>query len=137
MGAKQKNRGTTMRSRQDSRHIKRKFRGRGEARDLSKRKFRDLLNSFFEDKEFFKAWKSKFRGRGETEARNFSSFLGHFEVDVRTSETSGRESYYFLQFAFGIALGASLCIHLVKNLLSLSTDHYFCISIAWSNWGVR
>ena len=130
MGAKQKNRGTTMRSRQDSRHIKRKFRGRGEARDLSKRKFRDLLNSFFEDKEFFKAWKSKFRGRGETEARNFSSFLGHFEVDVRTSQTSARDwrgicfepSFHG---AFCLSISYTISIFTCLNRLALLLQIYY------------
>ena len=30
-----------------------------------------------------------FRGRGRGEARNFSSFLGHFEVEARPSRNSG------------------------------------------------
>ena len=32
-----------------------------------------------------------FRGRGRDEARNFASFLGHFEVEARPSRTSGKE----------------------------------------------
>ena len=81
MGAKEKNRGTTMRSRQDSRHIKRKFRGRG-LRPL-KRKFRDLLNSFFRGQGIFQGLEIKIsrsrRDRGEEFFLIPRSFRGRYE----------------------------------------------------------
>ena len=38
-----------------------------------------------------------FRGRGRDEARNFASFLGHFEVETRPSRTSGKTINNILQ----------------------------------------
>ena len=38
-----------------------------------------------------------FRGRGRDEARNFASFLGHFEVETRPSRTSGSWGSRLLQ----------------------------------------
>ena len=66
-------------------------RGRVEIRDTKfevEARFETSLRGNFEAEEFFEAKKSKFRGQGETEARNFTSFLGLFEDETRTSQTS-------------------------------------------------
>ena len=39
-----------------------------------------------------------FRGRGRDEARNFASFLGHFEVETRPSRTSAWNGVFMLVF---------------------------------------
>ena len=120
MGAKQKNRGTTMRSRQDSRHIKRKFRGRGEARDLSKRKFRDLLNSFFRGQGIFQGLEIKIsrsrRDRGEEFFLIPRSFRGRCEdlADLWISLILGNLSSYLPSRKNDLAPYSSLSIHIFR-----------------------
>ena len=74
-------------------------RGQGEIRDTKfevEARFKTSLKGNFEAEEFFEDKKSECRGRGETKARNFTSFLGPFEAETRTSQTSVVDKLYFV-----------------------------------------
>ena len=91
-------RGHLARTRSRTRPLVEFFRGRGRDEEFFPfpRPFRGRDEEFLGISAFFSAILRTrllilvFRGRGRDEARNFASFLGHFEVETRPSRTSGQ-----------------------------------------------